>query len=78
MFGNKTAPDAAKHIVQSSSLFLLIRKHELAKQLNVAPKTIERWLKKGLLPTPFKTETGRTIGWSDHQLKEWKINNFKT
>ncbi len=77
MFQENPINDAAKRIVQSAPLTPLIRKHELAEQLNISTKTIERWLKKGLLPTPFKTKTGRTVGWATHQIEAWSDVTFK-
>ncbi|MCP3697066.1 MAG: AlpA family phage regulatory protein [Aliivibrio sp.] len=77
MPGDYPHNDAAKSIVESAQLTRLIRKHELAKCMGVSTKTIERWLKKGSLPTPFMTRTGRTIGWASHQLEKWRIENFK-
>lgn len=77
MFKDNPQRDAAKSIVQSAPLTRLIRKYELAELLNVSTRTIERWVKNEMLPPPFKTKTGRTVGWAAHQLEEWSVIMFK-
>jgi predicted DNA-binding transcriptional regulator AlpA len=55
-----------------SAGFKIIRKHELAKMLDVSTSTIYRMIASGSLPPPLRTEKGYIQGWLLEHLQAWK------
>jgi predicted DNA-binding transcriptional regulator AlpA len=46
-----------------------LRREELAKQLGISPRTIDRW--QALREGPPRVHVGRTILYSIHSVSEW-------
>lgn len=55
----------------------LITMSEMMKRLNRSKQSINVWVKAGQFPSPVRTQTGYTVGWTEQQYDTWIAENTR-
>lgn len=50
---------------------------EMMKRLNRSKQSINVWVKAGQFPSPVRTQTGYTVGWTEQQYDTWIAENTR-
>lgn len=53
---------------------LIYRKSTVCKKLDISKATLDRWINRGIFPTPIvlgEPGVSRSVGWSAVEVEEW-------